>query len=153
MTTIALTGHRTFVPTQQAAQDFQRLCAHHHVTQVISGMAIGFDQWGARMALRLGIPVTTAIPCIGQERLWPTHVQDEYHRLLEAVLALGGDEVLVTPQPFSARAMQVRNEWMVDRCDLVVAWYQGTPGGTRNCIQYAKGRGKPIVNLKQGVCP
>lgn len=45
--------------------------------------------------------------------------------------------------------MQKRNEWMVDRIDELLAIYNGTPGGTKNCIDYAKKLGKPITII----CP
>ncbi len=40
--------------------------------------------------------------------------------------------------------MQVRNEYMVDRADLVLALWNGTPGGTGNCVRYARTRGVPV---------
>jgi len=43
--------------------------------------------------------------------------------------------------------MQTRNIWMVDNCDLVLALWDGSDGGTGNCIKYANKIGKPIVNL------
>ena len=35
-------------------------------------------------------------------------------------------------------AFQQRNEWMVDHSSRLIAIYNGTPGGTRNTIEYAK---------------
>jgi uncharacterized phage-like protein YoqJ len=51
---------------------------------------------------------------------------------------------LVTDAPYRAELMQIRNEWMVDRCDLLIAVWNGTPGGTANCVAYAKKEGCPI---------
>lgn len=35
---------------------------------------------------------------------------------------------------------------MVDRCDKLIACYNGdTSGGTYNCVQYAKKKGKEII--------
>jgi nucleoside 2-deoxyribosyltransferase len=36
---------------------------------------------------------------------------------------------------------------MVDNCDTVVAVWNGTSGGTKNCIDYAKKQNKPVANL------
>ena len=36
---------------------------------------------------------------------------------------------------------------MVDRSDSIVALWNGTSGGTKNCIDYAEKKGKPIINL------
>ena len=30
-----------------------------------------------------------------------------------------------------------RNIGMIDACDILIALYDGTPGGTRNAVQYA----------------
>jgi uncharacterized phage-like protein YoqJ len=45
------------------------------------------------------------------------------------------------------RAMQRRNEWMVDRADKLVALWDGSWGGTFNCIEYARKKGVPFDNL------
>lgn len=34
---------------------------------------------------------------------------------------------------------------MVDRCDRLIAVWDGSNGGTGNCVKYAKEVGKPIV--------
>jgi uncharacterized phage-like protein YoqJ len=41
--------------------------------------------------------------------------------------------------------MQDRNIWMVDHCDALIAVWDGTSGGTANCVRYAQKVGKPIV--------
>jgi uncharacterized phage-like protein YoqJ len=45
--------------------------------------------------------------------------------------------------------MQIRNEWMVDNAHIVLALWDGSSGGTGNCIKYAnrKSVNKPIINL------
>lgn len=34
---------------------------------------------------------------------------------------------------------------MTDKADLVIALYDGTKGGTKNCVDYAKKRNKEIL--------
>jgi uncharacterized phage-like protein YoqJ len=41
--------------------------------------------------------------------------------------------------------MQKRNEYMVDNSDIVVAVWDGTKGGTGNCVRYAEKQGKKII--------
>jgi hypothetical protein len=115
-------------------------------TRVISGMALGWDQAWAQAAVDLGIPFVAAVPFAGQEQAWPPLSQDAFARLLRAA----AEVVIVSPGGFSGAAMQVRNEWMVDRCDLVAALWDGSPGGTANCVRYAERVGRPIVNLWPG---
>lgn len=43
--------------------------------KVISGMALGVDQWAANIAHRLGIPFIAAVPFLGQEKAWPVPSQ------------------------------------------------------------------------------
>ena len=42
---------------------------------------------------------------------------------------------------------QVRNQWMVDRSNLVIAVFNGKRGGTKNTIDYADGKGICVVNV------
>ncbi|WP_188052008.1 hypothetical protein [Azospirillum sp. Sh1] len=43
--------------------------------------------------------------------------------------------------------MNTRNEWMVDHSDRLLALWDGSQGGTANCVRYARGLGRPIDNL------
>ena len=43
--------------------------------------------------------------------------------------------------------MQKRNEYMVDKADIVIAVWDGSSGGTGNCVKYAQKVGKSIVKL------
>ena len=42
---------------------------------------------------------------------------------------------------------QVRNEWMVDRTNLVIAVFNGQKSGTKNTVEYAKKQGLIINNV------
>lgn len=41
--------------------------------------------------------------------------------------------------------MELRNHYMVDNSDLVIAVWDGTNGGTGNCVNYAKKMNKKII--------
>ena len=99
----------------------------------ISGMALGVDQDFAFCCIELAIPFTAAIPFVGQENTWPSSSQTFYEWLLERA----DDVVVVSPGGYAAWKMQVRNVWMVDHCDLVLAVWDGSEGGTANCYRYA----------------
>lgn len=101
---------------------------------VISGMALGVDQWAAEIAYDLGIPFLAAIPCEGQERMWPEESKIRY----KSLLSKASDVVVVSPGKYSPYKMQVRNKWMVDSCDLLLAVWDWSEGGTANCIKYAQ---------------
>lgn len=111
---------------------------------VISGMALGWDQMLAQAALDAGIPLTAAVPFEGQDSLWPHSDQVRYAKLL----GRAHEVVVVSPGDYSAWKMQVRNVWMVDRCDRLVALFDGvSPGGTRNCVNFATRKRAPVDNL------
>jgi uncharacterized phage-like protein YoqJ len=109
--------------------------------KVISGMAQGVDQWAAHIAHKLGIPFLAAIPFEGQESAWPMASQKTFQNLLK----LASEVEIVSPGGYAAYKMQVRNEWMCDHCDKLIAIWDGTPGGTGNCVNYAKGKNKEII--------
>ena|SRR5690242_919391 len=113
------------------------------VRTVISGMALGWDQSIARAAVALKIPFIAAVPFDGQDFAWPPPSRAEYKRLL----ALASKKVIVSPGGYSASKMQTRNEWMVDNAHRLLALWNGTYGGTKNCIEYAKRRNVPITNV------
>lgn len=110
---------------------------------VISGMAIGWDQALAWGAIQLSIPYVAAVPFTSQASRWPLESQRRYHHLLERAKEV----VTVSSGEYSARAMQARNEWMVDHCDYVLALWDGSSGGTLNCVKYANRVGKTVMNV------
>lgn len=112
------------------------------VERVISGMALGWDLAWAEAALGLGIPVRAAVPFPGQEAQWPNEEINRYHAILDRC-----EDVTYVSGGFQPGAYQRRNEWMVDNSDGVVALWDGSSGGTSNCVRYAQRRDKLMVNL------
>ncbi len=117
--------------------------------KVISGMALGVDQWAANIAIQLGIPFIAAVPFAGQEKAWPQQSQKVFSKLL----GKAAEVVIVSEGSYSAHKMQIRNEWMVDRADKVIAIWDGTPGGTGNCVTYAKSKNKEIIYINPRLTP
>ena len=146
---VAGTGHR---PNKLGGYDdrvFKRLVdlakaiiKETKATKVISGMALGWDQALAQAAIELGIPFIAAIPFKGQESRWPTSSQKKYQEIIQKAEEI----IIVCPGEYSPKSMQIRNEWMVDNCDLVIALWDGSSGGTGKCIRYEKSINKPINN-------
>lgn len=147
---IAGTGHRpdklggynerTSRKLKRIAYDF---LASEKVSFVITGMAQGWDQALAEAAYALEIPYHAYIPFRGQEYMWPDMAQEKYKEILKHAFNI----TTCSAGEFSAKAMQKRNEMMVDDADLILAMWDGSTGGTFNCIKYAEKVGKPIINL------
>lgn len=113
-------------------------------TRLICGMADGFDLLAAQAAMELGILITAARP-------WTNHkVPKDWQEIYEQVLAYADKIVVVTEaETYPGNwVMHKRNEWMVDNCDVVMAYYNGKEsGGTFACRNYAKKVGKPVANI------
>jgi len=122
--------------------------AHGASLHVISGMALGADQWWAEEAITLGIPVHAYAPFDGQDARWPRASQTHYRMLLTRCASVR----VVTSGAYAAWKMQRRNEAMVDDAQWHVAVWDGSNGGTANCVAYMRARGiEPTVIAPRGL--
>jgi uncharacterized phage-like protein YoqJ len=110
---------------------------------VISGMALGWDMALAEAAINLDIPLHAYIPFDGQEMVWPMTSKLFYRSLLKKAQLVK----ICSPGGFSRAAMQHRNVCMVNDCDKLLALWDGSNGGTANCLVYATSIKKPYINL------
>lgn len=115
----------------------------------ISGMALGVDLWFAEEVIDLRdskyphIKLVAAIPCKGQQLRWPASSQEEW-----AEVKANADIVhYVSEDTYTAWCLHARNEWMVDNSNHVLAYWDGTSGGTANCIRYAERIGRTITKI------
>jgi uncharacterized phage-like protein YoqJ len=137
-----LGGYKLPNPTYiHVCQQIDKTLSQLKPEKIISGMALGVDQWAANIAIKLGIPFVAAVPFIGQESMWPAGSQSIYNNLIKRACEI----IYVCPGSYSAAKMQIRNEWMVDHSDKLIAIWNGTAGGTGNCVKYAQGLGKEII--------
>ena len=116
--------------------------------EAISGMAQGLDQWAAEVCCDLGIPFVAAVPFPGQELDWPWPAQQQYYTLLNRATRVH----LVCPDPPLNRGeaierLHARNHWMVEHSDALVAAWDGSKGGTFECIKYAEKVGRVIHRI------
>jgi uncharacterized phage-like protein YoqJ len=153
MEIIALTGHRPHKLNNEydggkLSDNIARLLAQiinkHKPERCISGMALGADTIWAKVVLGLGIPLTAAIPCLNQDKMWHKSSKDTYKEILSNPLTTTH---YVTNKPYSNSCMQERNIWMVDNCTRLIAVWDGSSGGTENSIGYADGK-VPIDYIK-----
>lgn len=112
-------------------------------------MARGIDIWAAEVILQLkkentNIKLVVASPYKGFETRWQAEWQDRYNSILDKA-----DSVRFICSEYSISAFQTRDEWMVNHSALVIAFYNGWRGGTRNTIEYAKKCGIPVINCRR----
>ena len=141
----AITGHRPekinnwqFVEHQigLALQDNQ-------INMMIQGMAAGVDLRSAKVAFSLRIPYIAARPWAGHKPRKADEI--EYNKaLVHAHSVVNVNDAEEYP---GAWVYQDRNEWMVDRADMMIAVWDGTTGGTHNCIKYAIKKSVPIFRI------
>ena len=159
-TTCTFTGHReNKLPWRGNEEDprCQRLKEHlsaaveaayaSGIRHYICGMATGGDMYfgEAVVALRAEHPDVTleaAIPYEGQSKQWTPQQKKRYDRL-----AAECDYQTVVQHDYTPECMMRRNRYMVDASSILIAAYNGTPGGTQATLLYAIRQGLQIIEL------
>ena len=154
---ISVTGHR---PNKMYGYDiynkkwtelkekFKSLLIENNCDEAITGMALGVDTVFALAVLELkeegyDIKLHCAIPCKNHSCKWIKESVDLYNDILSKA-----DTVkLVSDEEYKPWLMQKRNEYMVDLADKVIAVWDGSNGGTGNCVRYAEKCGKEIIRI------
>jgi uncharacterized phage-like protein YoqJ len=148
-TVAAVTGHRPdklwndYDLTSEKMRILERLLTCHineiKPDYMISGMALGTDTLWAHAAIINNIPLIAAIPFDLQDIRWSNYDRALYRQLLShayAVVNVSGE------YGYKPEYMQLRNQWMVDQlvpnpASRLVAVFDGSAGGTQNCVDYA----------------
>ena len=110
----------------------------------ITGMALGIDTLYALIAIELNLPFIAAVPCLNQESKWIEKSRKVYRDIINNSLCTVH---CVTDGECTRSCMQKRNEWMVNECNELIAVWDGTSGGTSNCVKYAESRSKKIHRI------
>ena len=130
-------------------EKFKKLLVENGCDEAITGMALGVDTVFALAVLELktegySIKLHCAIPCKNHSCRWIKESVDLYNDILSKA-----DTVkLVSDEEYKPWLMQKRNEYMVNLADKVIAVWDGSNGGTGNCVKYAKKIGKEIIRIK-----
>lgn len=126
---------------------------------VISGMALGFDQFIADVVVQLKekykgrLFLEAAIPFYNQHTVWQEHDVSRYQYLLDNVDSLfyvdslPSYEIEEVPQrEYHVKKLFKRNEYIVDTMDFGLALYNGSSeGGTASFIKYAEKKAKQVI--------
>ena len=154
---IGITGHRPdklwgYGPSASANEEkleqyLKDTLVRYGAKEAVTGMALGVDMIFDRAVLSLkdegyDIKLISAVPCRNQTAKWFNQKNiDEYNYILSQADRV----VLVSDCEYNSSVMQIRNEWIVDNVDLLLAVWNGSNGGTGNCIRYAKAKNKAIM--------
>lgn len=113
-------------------------------TTFLTGMSRGVDLWAADIVIHLRrynpkLKLIGVVPFEGFESGWPVDWKKHY-KLVRKEL----DWIHVVSTEYSHDVYQRRNQYMVDHSSLVLAVFNGEPGGTQNTIQYAQTEHVPV---------
>lgn len=138
----------------------RHLIVDEGITRFITGGALGTDQVAFKRVHDLKadyphIQNILAVPFKDQSAAWPDRSRLLYNKVVELA-----DEVVyvdtlddyefdrVPVGAYHAAKMQLRNNYMVDNSRIVIAVYDGTKGGTENCVKYARRKNRAIYTLR-----
>ncbi|WP_406842622.1 SLOG family protein [Bacillus velezensis] len=161
--TVCFTGHRPNKlggydmknPTMLKLKDkllevIEELIIKEEKSRFITGGALGTDQaacWCVHILKKKHphIKNIIATPFKEQDKVWSEEQKMWYKRMLDVA-----DEIINVEEldkykvsgdklgEFSPAKMQKRNEYMIDHSEAIVAVYDGSISGTRNCLNYAR---------------
>jgi len=144
---IAVTGHRPgklygynlSEPEYTILKEkFKYILRKYKATKVYTGMALGTDTIFANAVIDLKkeglhIKLVAVLPCANQDKKWSKKDQKRYQEILQAA-----DEVIqLSEKEYRPELMRIRNRWLVDHADMLIAVWDGSNSGTSNCIRYA----------------
>ncbi len=151
--TCTFTGHRPERLTIKESEVKDWLKEHietaiaNGYTNFVTGMQRGIDIWAAEEVIRQKeahpeLNLVAASAFRGMEKEWDSSWQKRYNSILDKA-----NEVHYISTIPGRKALFARNDWMVDRSSLLLAVYNGAPGGTQKIIDYARRKGLKIELL------
>ena len=117
----------------------------------LSGGALGMDMYAAETVLELRqeypwIGLEIVVPYESQADNWAEPYQVRYNMILDAA-----DIITCTGHEYTKGALFRRNRYLVDNADLLLAAYDGQPGGTQMTCDYARKAGVPVCLIRPEV--
>ncbi len=112
-----------------------------------AGGALGFDTYAARAVVifRLSHPdvkLHLLLPCENQSANWSKRDKDSYEYTLSTA-----DDIEYLAGQYYDGCMKLRNEALVARADVVIAYLGRSFGGSAQTVRMAQRAGKDVFNL------
>lgn len=143
-----MTGHR------KLPREFDKNAVYDGLEELIKsgcdtffcGMAEGFDLLALEcltdLKQKYRIYIEACIPYAGQESKFCAEERKKYRELLSWC-----DKRTVLFPAYRNGCFLIRNKYMVDCCDVLLAYCTKSSGGSAFTVNYARERGKEIVFL------
>lgn len=151
---IAITGHRpnklnndydlTGPLIMNIKAKLSELIVRFQPDYMISGMALGIDTLWAELSFECNAKLIACIPDTAQPDRWPPKSQTRYYRILDKAYQVVN---VSNSSVYHIAHLQKRNEYMVDLCDLLIAVWDCSGGGTANCVNYCVSKEKDWIHL------
>ncbi|MDO5560355.1 MAG: SLOG family protein [Oscillospiraceae bacterium] len=114
-----------------------RLCISDGYTEFISGVARGIDLWAAQTVLRMkAVYPSVILRCVKPVSDQGINFPDNDKLLLDFILS-NADDVICTCQSYTRNCYMIRNRYMVDHSDKLIAFVKNYRSGTGQTINYA----------------
>ena len=129
----------------------ENLIVENGYKRFISGMAMGADMICAEIVLSLKniypyIELECAVPNYAFTENWK---DDEARKYSSILTRADGIKFVSDSRIYSKRDLMLRNIYMVDSSELIIAVYiEGESGGTRNTIDYARYKNKEVMIIE-----
>ena len=145
----AFTGHRTL------GEDFSLEKLNSALKNAIlegveifyCGMAVGFDLFAAELVLEYkkqfkNVKLISCVPCYNQEKSFSQKDKERYKEAIKKA-----DEVIFLSDRYYKGCMQVRNKYMAERADMLIAYCKKSTGGaayTVKCFEKLRKNGEIV---------
>ena len=121
------------------------------MNEFCADMAMGTDIWAAEIVLNRkktnkDLHLICALPHPNFESRRSMTEKMRFNKIIKKA-----DIVKDINDHYFTGCYQVRNEWMVDRANLVIAVFNGQKSGTKNTVDYAKRKGVKVINILEVV--
>lgn len=117
------------------------------INHFISGLSVGSDQLCASIVIELknkykNIILEAAIACYNQDMYWEEKNKINYQK----ILSMCDKKKYITNSFYTKNCMKKRNIYMADKSDLILAVWNGVPGGnTAKTVDYASKKGITVI--------
>ena len=148
----SFTGHRVIFDEHYARLDSLLSRAIEYVysegcREFYTGGALGFDTMAAKklIAYRIthnDVRLIVVVPCENQAEKWSSKAKEVYDFILA-----NADEVVFCSEQYTKDCMKRRNEYLVEVCDVLIAYSGRAMSGSAQTVRMATAKGKTVYNL------
>lgn len=117
----------------------------NHISRFITTVNIGVEMLAAEEVLRIKkntpqVMLTSVLPFEGQANEWPEPLRDRYFSIHKQ-----SDDVHSVQLRFDDTCAYNTRDYLTDRADVLLAFWDGKPGEIESIVQLAKQKAKQVI--------